>query len=76
MWKVVVLVPFAFDDVGLANRSAQLDAVVLSPNIQRVIDVCIAEDLNNKVRVDAVQTVALGAICSTAYVKCLLLKKT
>ena len=34
MWKVVVLVPFAFDDVGLANRSAQLDAVVLSPNIQ------------------------------------------
>ena len=34
MWKVVVLVPFAFDDVGLANRSSQLDAVVLSPNIQ------------------------------------------
>jgi len=34
MWKVVVLVPFAFDDEGLANRSAQLNAVVLGPDIQ------------------------------------------
>ena len=32
-WKVAVLVPFAFDDEGLANRRAQLDAVTLSPDI-------------------------------------------
>lgn len=32
--KVAVLVPFAFDDEGLANRSAQLKAVTLSPDIQ------------------------------------------
>ena len=34
MWKVVVLVPFALDETGMANRRAQLDAVVLGPDIQ------------------------------------------
>ena len=34
MWKVVVLVPFALDETGMANRSSQLDAVVLGPDIQ------------------------------------------
>ena len=32
--RVLVLVPFAFDDEGLANRRAQLDAVELGPNLQ------------------------------------------
>lgn len=32
--RVVVLVPFAFDEQGLANRRAQLDAVELGPGIQ------------------------------------------
>ena len=33
MWKVLVLIPFALDDAGIANRSAQLKAVVLGPDI-------------------------------------------
>jgi allantoin racemase len=34
MYKVVVIVPFAFDEVGLANRRAQLDSVKLGPDIE------------------------------------------
>ncbi len=34
MAKVVVLVPFAFDEKGLANRRAQLAAVKLGPDIE------------------------------------------
>jgi allantoin racemase len=34
MHRVVVLVPFAFDEKGLANRRAQLDAVELGPDIE------------------------------------------
>jgi allantoin racemase len=32
--RVLVLVPFAFDEEGLANRRAQLDACELGPNIE------------------------------------------
>lgn len=34
MSKVLVLVPFAFDENGLANRQAQMDSVVLGPDIE------------------------------------------
>lgn len=34
MKKVVVLVPHAFDATGLANRTAQLDAIELGPDIR------------------------------------------
>ncbi len=34
MAKVLVLVPFAFDEKGLANREAQLNSVTLGPDIE------------------------------------------
>jgi allantoin racemase len=34
MHKVLILVPFAFDEKGLANRRAQQDAVELGPDVQ------------------------------------------
>ena len=34
MKKVLVVVPFAFDEKGLANRRAQLAAVDLGPDIE------------------------------------------
>ena len=34
MYRVVVLVPFAFDEKGLANRRAQLSSVKLGPEIE------------------------------------------
>ena len=34
MHKVLILVPFAFDEKGLANRRAQQAAVELGPDVQ------------------------------------------
>ena len=34
MHKVLILVPFAFDEKGLANRRAQQEAVELGPDVQ------------------------------------------
>jgi allantoin racemase len=33
VWKVLVIVPFAFGEGGLANRRAQMQAVKLGPEI-------------------------------------------
>ena len=34
MHRVLILVPFAFDEKGLANRRAQQEAVELGPDVQ------------------------------------------